>query len=157
MMNWYGADRSPLLKMAADEWAALRKKRPEVDDHLRRACNIHGSQPIFDATSRPTALLSVRLRQLRPPKMRALADFLVAGSPWVQHENADDDKDSMTVQPSGQHDFEPAEEPTSRIAHAEQLISDLRGSQTDLTLALTRMKSQVEQGTPASYDDIDNR
>jgi hypothetical protein len=43
-----------LQKLTPDRWAYIRTVNPQIDDFLRRVCNIVGHQPIFDPVGKPT-------------------------------------------------------------------------------------------------------
>ena len=76
MANGTNGGRRSLLSLSRQEWSQLRAAAPEIDDILRRECNIVGRQALFDAAGRPTPLLAVRLKSLRSQGARSIMDCL---------------------------------------------------------------------------------
>lgn len=72
-----GSVRSIVAKFTPADWLRAQELAPHLDEMLRRACQIHRSQPIFDRTGKPTALMLARLSGLRTQNL------LVAVSPLV--------------------------------------------------------------------------
>lgn len=158
MVNRFGNARSALVKMSAEDWAALRKDRPDIDEALRRACNIWGSQPIFDPAGKPTALLSVRLQNLGPRNMRiisAVLDRTIALTGGEPSDEADGvgEEDHIAVE-SGLQSGQSVHETLGDVDHAHYLIAELGTLQDALPGVLTRIRSQVEQGLLANYEDV---
>jgi hypothetical protein len=158
MVNRFGNARSALVKMSAEDWAALRKDRPDIDEALRRACNIWGSQPIFDPAGKPTALLSVRLQNLGPRNMRiisAVLDRTIALTGGEPPDEADGvgEEDHIAVE-SGLQSGQSVHETLGDVDHAHYLIAELGTLQDALPGVLTRIRSQVEQGLLADCEDL---
>jgi hypothetical protein len=146
-----------LQRLTADEWAHIRAAVPEIDDVLRRSCNIVGHQPVFDSVGKPTPLLAVRLQALQPQGVRVIWDaiggpFAAAEEAIADHgdEKAADDEDATTAAAAVQSSAELA----GRLESIQRLIAELRGRQDPVLAALTRVRSQVEQGKPGASDDI---
>jgi hypothetical protein len=155
--------RSVLQKLTAEGWAAIRSADPGIEDVLRRVCNIVGHQPIFDAASRPTTLLTVRLQSLRQSEAAALLR-VINGPDDVTGDagHRDDDKDIGSVE-----DTVPAAtggdlavaaqaptEPASRLEALRRLTTELRRRQGPVLGALDRIRAQVELGAAGAGDDV---
>lgn len=65
-----------LLSLSREEWSQIRASAPEIDEILRRECNIVGRQALFDSAGQPTPLLAVRLKSLRAQGARSVMDCL---------------------------------------------------------------------------------
>lgn len=144
-----------LQKLTPDRWAYIRTVNPQIDDFLRRVCNIVGHQPIFDPAGKPTPLLAVRLQTLKPQGARTvlevIGDFEEVGGQSADHEDEMAFVGGGTPAAAGQ--AEPAELagwPESAL----RLIEELRGRQHWVLAALTRIMSQVELGMAGSSDDV---
>jgi hypothetical protein len=144
-----------LQKLPADEWARIRNAAPEIDDVLRRACNIVGSQPIFDSAGKPAPLLAVRLQNLKWQGIRAILD--VIGEPLAPaHVAAAGHADEVAADgvDGPQSTATTTAELTDRLESVQRLVAALRGQQGQVLAALTRVRSRVERGMAGAGDDL---
>jgi hypothetical protein len=68
--------RRSLFALSREDWSHVRAAAPEIDEILRRECNIVGRQALFDPAGQPTPLLAVRLKSLRSQGARSILDCL---------------------------------------------------------------------------------
>jgi hypothetical protein len=146
-----------LQKLTADEWTRIRITVPEIDDVLRRACNIVGNQPVFDSAGKPTPLLVGRLQTLKSHGVSAVWEAI--GEPLAAAEDATaergdeiaaDDEDA----PEAAAEVRSSAELAGRLESIQRLIAELRERQGVALAALTRIKSQVEHGMLGASDDM---
>lgn len=106
--------RRSLLTLSREEWSQLRASAPEIDEILRRECNIVGRQALFDVAGQPTPLLAVRLKSLRAQGARSIMDclgghllHLLAAMPA---EDPPGDEDGAGPADEGAHEDQPENE-----------------------------------------------
>lgn len=157
--------KSVLSQLAPERWAAIRGARPEIDGILRRVCSIAGQKPIFDGNSKPTPLLAVRLRSLKPQMATRLMGFIDCLADEtddlvedVSEQRAEAVKDTETVSadsyPAGASRPSPSDDPASRLEALQTLAIELRGRQARVLTAMDRLRAQIELGQAGTDEDV---
>jgi hypothetical protein len=66
-----------MAELTVEDWAWARTAAPELEDALRRVCNIHRNQPVFDRSGKPSRPVMARLAGLSTPGSLATVGALL--------------------------------------------------------------------------------
>lgn len=158
--------RSLVIALTAEDWTRARARAPEVEDALRRACNIHRSQPVFDRSGKPTPPALARLGGLPAPSLLKVWDQVRQALEAEESPSAGAGSGTPAAAGSERapralaRHRDPAAGEHRRVADSDttrlrEFLEELQESQPSVVAALERIRSRVEGGALAADADVE--